>query len=167
MHNGLPVRYRKPTRRKNSKIPIIIMIIIILALLIGGYFVHTKYINNDNSETEDVVKDDEIQEDKTEEKDNENISEVQESEVVESDSEDEEVELTEPEEKFDTETETASEVNEPQGNSNDAPVQTPQGADAQQSSDTSSVGNNPEITGPTEGNPPAENLNEGNNNVVN
>ncbi|MBR5517837.1 MAG: hypothetical protein IKV86_02290 [Clostridia bacterium] len=52
MHNGLPVRFGKPTRRK-SRFPIIMVIIIILALLAGIYFVHGIFFDKD---TEEVTK---------------------------------------------------------------------------------------------------------------
>lgn len=54
MHNGLPVRFGKPTRRK-SKFPIIMVIIIILALLTGIYFVHGTFFNKNTKEIQESV----------------------------------------------------------------------------------------------------------------
>ena len=54
MHNGLPVRFGKPTRRK-SKFPIIMVIIIILALLTGRYFVHGTFFNKNTKEIQESV----------------------------------------------------------------------------------------------------------------
>lgn len=54
MHNGLPVRFGKPTRRK-SKFPIIMVIIIILALLTGIYFVHGTFFNKNTKEIQEPV----------------------------------------------------------------------------------------------------------------
>ena len=55
MHNGLPVRYGKPTRRK-SRFPIImVIIIIILALVAGIYFVHGIFFDKDTEEVTETV----------------------------------------------------------------------------------------------------------------
>lgn len=55
MHKGVPVRYGKPTRRRGSRFPIImVIIIIILALLAGIYLVHGIVLNNDEEPQETV-----------------------------------------------------------------------------------------------------------------
>lgn len=57
MHNGIPVRYGKPTRRKNSKIPMFIIIIIVL--LVVGYIV-CKFAFGDEQPVEEPIVETEI-----------------------------------------------------------------------------------------------------------
>ena len=57
MHNGVPVRYGKPTRRRGSNLLIIIIIVIILALLAGGYFTYNKFFGGKNSDADKPAED--------------------------------------------------------------------------------------------------------------
>ncbi len=62
MHNGVGVKFGKPTKRKGSKFPIImVIIIIILALLAGIYYVHGIFYNKDNTEPQEPVKAEQVQ----------------------------------------------------------------------------------------------------------
>ena len=61
MHNGVGVKFGKPTKRKGSKFPIILVIIIILALLAGIYFVHGIFFNKDSNEPTQPVKAEQVQ----------------------------------------------------------------------------------------------------------
>ena len=53
MHNGIPVRYGKPTRRNGSKFPIII-ILLILIILAAGYLVYN-IVTKDEPHSEEAV----------------------------------------------------------------------------------------------------------------
>lgn len=56
MHNGIGVRFGKPSRRKGSKFPIIVVIIIIiLALLAGIYFVHGIFLKDNKNEVHEEI----------------------------------------------------------------------------------------------------------------
>ncbi|MBQ7953638.1 MAG: hypothetical protein IJ332_02705 [Clostridia bacterium] len=62
MHNGVGVKFGKPTKRKGSKFPIImVIIIIILALLAGIYYVHGIFYNKDNAKPQESTKTEQAQ----------------------------------------------------------------------------------------------------------
>lgn len=114
MHNGIPVRYGKPTRRKGSKLPIImVIIIIILALLAGIYFVHGIFLNNSKEETQETVN-------------TQQTEVVTEEKSVEQQAEDKVPVVEEPKAETEDVSETDEQPTEPETKPEEQPVVTPE-----------------------------------------
>lgn len=46
MHNGIPVKFGKPSKRKGPYFPLLLVIIIsLLILIVGGYYVYYNFLS--------------------------------------------------------------------------------------------------------------------------